>query len=122
MILFFPIIWIFSFSYIIYRSNISLIKEKIALIALIIFVFFGASNAYYSMSYMEGNSWFGSHIDEWAPVTESAFIKDHKLPGPIFNDYIIGGYMIWSLYPDYKVFLDPRYGPYVRTTLPDASN
>ena len=122
MVLFFPIMWIFSLSYIIYASKISFAKERIAPMALIVFLFFGGCNTYYSINYMQGKSWFGSHIDEWVPVKEAAFIKTHKLPGPIFNDYIIGGYMIWSLYPDYKVFIDPRYGPYVKTTLPDWTN
>ena len=31
----------------------------------------------------------------------------------MFNDYLTGGYMIWSMYPRYKVFIDPRYQPYV---------
>lgn len=28
----------------------------------------------------------------------------------IFNDYAIGSYLLWALYPDYKVFIDPRGG------------
>ena len=28
------------------------------------------------------------------------------------NTYLEGGYLLWALYPDYKVFIDPRYGPY----------
>ena len=26
----------------------------------------------------------------------------------MFNPYVWGGYLIWSLYPDYKVFIDGR--------------
>ena len=53
------------------------------------------------------------------PEKEVAFIKGHKLPGPFFNDYLTGGYMIWNLYPEYKVFIDPRYGPYVNGVVGD---
>jgi hypothetical protein len=45
-------------------------------------------------------------------MKEVAFLKKYHLDGPIFNDYIIGGYLMWDLYPDYKVFIDPRFGPY----------
>lgn len=68
---------------------------------------------------LEDRSWFGSNLIKYAPVKEVEFIKKHKLPGPIFNDYVIGGYLIWALYPDYKVFIDPRYGPYWKETGPD---
>ena len=36
------------------------------------------------------------------------FVRQNNLPGPIFNNYDIGGYLIWALYPDYKVFVDNR--------------
>ncbi len=48
-----------------------------------------------------------------------AFLKKYKLEGPIFNDYLLGGYLIWALYPDYKVFIDPRLVPYHKQVAPD---
>jgi len=36
------------------------------------------------------------------------FLKDNKISGPIFNNYDIGGYLIFHLYPDEKVFIDNR--------------
>ena len=60
-------------------------------------------------------SWFGTRIADFTPVKESEFILNGRLPGPIFNDYLIGGYLVWSLNPRYKVLIDPRYGPYVKT-------
>jgi hypothetical protein len=36
------------------------------------------------------------------------FIKENRLPGPIYNPYEWGGYMLWKLYPDYRVFIDGR--------------
>jgi hypothetical protein len=35
------------------------------------------------------------------------FFKEHKIKGPIFNNYDIGGYLIYHLYPE-KVFVDNR--------------
>lgn len=36
------------------------------------------------------------------------FFKSHSLKGPVFNDYDIGGYLIYHLYPQEKVFYDNR--------------
>lgn len=36
------------------------------------------------------------------------FIRDNKLDGPIFNLYEWGGYLIWNLYPQWKVYVDGR--------------
>ena len=36
------------------------------------------------------------------------FFKKEKLQGPIFNNYDIGGYLIYHLYPQAKVFVDNR--------------
>lgn len=36
------------------------------------------------------------------------FFKKNNLQGPIFNNYDIGGYLIYNLYPKEKVFVDNR--------------
>jgi len=36
------------------------------------------------------------------------FIKDHELRGNIFNQYGYGGFLIWHLYPQLRVFVDGR--------------
>lgn len=36
------------------------------------------------------------------------FVRDNGVKGPIFNNYDIGGYLIFHLYPDEKVFVDNR--------------
>ncbi len=36
------------------------------------------------------------------------FFKDNKLQGPIFNNYDIGGYLVYYLYPAEEVFVDNR--------------
>jgi hypothetical protein len=41
------------------------------------------------------------------PVQATAFLKDERPPGPIFNSYNWGGYLIWEL-PEYPVFVDGR--------------
>ncbi|MCG2687085.1 hypothetical protein L6278_03075 [Candidatus Parcubacteria bacterium] len=36
------------------------------------------------------------------------FFKEQKIQGPILNNYDIGGYLIYYLYPEHKVFVDNR--------------
>lgn len=43
-----------------------------------------------------------------SPAQSADFIVSNNLPGPIFNPYEWGGYLIWRLYPGYKVFVDAR--------------
>jgi hypothetical protein len=48
------------------------------------------------------------------PAEAVEYLKRARPPGPLFNDYGWGGYLIWRLYPDYRVGIDGRaavYGP-----------
>ncbi|MCR4334294.1 MAG: hypothetical protein NUV47_01010 [Patescibacteria group bacterium] len=38
----------------------------------------------------------------------AVFLKEQNIKGPIFNNYDIGGYLIFYLYPNEKVFVDNR--------------
>jgi len=42
------------------------------------------------------------------PAAAVSFIVAHQTPGPILNYYNWGGYFIWRLYPEYKVYVDGR--------------
>lgn len=46
------------------------------------------------------------------PLAAVDAIKDQQLVGPIFNDYNWGGYLIWKLYPERRVFIDGRADVY----------
>jgi len=61
------------------------------------------------------DSRFGSRIENFVPAAESAFVTQNRLPGPLFNDYLSGGYLMWAMDPSRKVFIDSRYGPYEST-------
>ncbi len=41
-------------------------------------------------------------------LAAAEFLKSEKIAGPIFNNYDIGGYLIWSLPANEKVFADNR--------------
>lgn len=46
------------------------------------------------------------------PSAAVDFIRDQEITGPIFNEYNWGGYLIWRLYPERKVFIDGRADVY----------
>jgi hypothetical protein len=45
------------------------------------------------------------------PVRAVAFVREHELPGPLFNPFDWGGYLIWAL-PDHPVSIDGRTNLY----------
>jgi hypothetical protein len=42
------------------------------------------------------------------PVKMISFLKQNHLNGRMFNEFGVGGYLIYYLYPDYQVFFDGR--------------
>jgi hypothetical protein len=47
-------------------------------------------------------------ITPWYPVALSNFLEKAQPEGPMYNFYTWGGFMIWRLHPQYKVFIDGR--------------
>lgn len=42
------------------------------------------------------------------PEGAAKFLKENRIQGNMYNPYVWGGYLLWALYPDYKVFIDGR--------------
>jgi hypothetical protein len=42
------------------------------------------------------------------PLSAISFLRENRLPAPLFNSYNWGGYLIWKLYPEYRVYVDGR--------------
>ncbi len=59
-------------------------------------------------------------LTEQAQNASAEFFKENKLAGPIFNNYDIGGYLIFHLYPREKVFVDNRPEAYPNAFFTDA--
>jgi len=116
---FFPVAFFFSFFYLLHRLKLKNILNRTTLLSLLLFLFFFINISYFNIRYGTGNKWFGAGLDNFVPVKEVAFLKKYHPEGPIFNDYVIGGYLVWALYPDYKVFIDPRLAPYQKQVAPD---
>ncbi len=64
-----------------------------------------------AVSFLTGNPRFttGLGVDERRlPVAAADFLDAVKPPGELFNDHHFGGYAIWRLFPDRRVFIDGR--------------
>src|ERR1019366_4976205 len=48
------------------------------------------------------------------PVAAVEYLEHHSVPGPMYNTYGFGGYLILSRGPEHKVFLDGRSELYER--------
>jgi len=48
------------------------------------------------------------------PVDAVDYLRQHFVPGPMYNNYEFGGYLVWSLGPEHKVFIDGRGDLYER--------
>lgn len=42
------------------------------------------------------------------PVQAVGYLRQHPIPGRMFNNYGFGGYLVWALAPQHKVFIDGR--------------
>jgi hypothetical protein len=42
------------------------------------------------------------------PEGAARFLRENHIAGNMFNPYVWGGYLMWALYPEYKVFIDGR--------------
>lgn len=115
----FPFSFFFSFFYLIHRLKLKNIADRATILSLFLFIFFFINISYFTFRYNTDNKWFGAGLDSFAPAKEVSFLKKYRLDGPIFNDYVIGGYLLWDLYPAYKVFIDPRMVPYSKQVAPD---
>ena len=42
------------------------------------------------------------------PVAAVQYLNTHSVPGPMYNSYEFGGYLLWARGPEHKVFIDGR--------------
>jgi hypothetical protein len=48
-----------------------------------------------------------AQVEQHSPVRAVNFIKTHQLSGPMLNEWVDGGYLIWAA-PEHPVFIDGR--------------
>ncbi len=68
---------------------------------------FVASNGYYRWN-AEHHEFGGGIIGQYFPMRAAEFVRDQKLPTPLFNDLTSGGYLAWSRPLPGGVYIDGR--------------
>ena len=58
--------------------------------------------------YLPSQATLQKNVSKQYPVQAVRYLQDHPVPGPMFNDYGFGGYMVWAMAPEHKVFIDGR--------------
>ncbi|GAB4388405.1 MAG: hypothetical protein Kow0025_07480 [Thermodesulfovibrionales bacterium] len=87
------------------RSKVSLRAVAAALLVLFLGLFtYGYRQSPASYKPGVASNW----VSPWYPTGLVTFMKATGLKGPMYNYYTWGGFLIWSLYPDYQVFADGR--------------
>ena len=89
--------------------------------ALVAACWFVVSNGFYRTN-NEFHEFGLGMIEMYFPVRAAAFLKEQRLPGPLFNDFTTGGYLTWAQPIPGGVYIDGRgevygvdfLGPYIR--------
>ncbi|MFC1511844.1 hypothetical protein ACFL5H_01450 [Candidatus Latescibacterota bacterium] len=111
---YFPIIWLFSLAYMASKYRLD-IKRAVPPLSFVLILCVGMLSIAETLRYTPSLEYTGTNDESRVPVREAAFLVNHHLPGPLFHNYTTGAYLIWAVYPRYKVFIDPRYRPYLAT-------
>jgi hypothetical protein len=61
----------------------------------------------------EAGSWLGFGVSYHSPVPEAEYLAQRKLDTRFYNTFDSGGYLLWRLYPQYRVMVDSRSFPYL---------
>ena len=85
------------------RSAPKLVLNVLLLILVLTVVALGVGRAVANQPVIEAQQFPAAAVD---------YVSNQRPPQPIYNEYIWGGYLIWRLYPDYRVYIDGRADVY----------
>ena len=68
-----------------------------------------AFNSFLFSGLIRDMGFFQPGLERWHyPVAAAEFVRENHLPANLYNTYEWGGYLMWTLYPQYQVFWDGR--------------
>ncbi|OSZ82745.1 hypothetical protein CAP35_05640 [Chitinophagaceae bacterium IBVUCB1] len=86
------------------------ISAKAGIIAIVVGISFYVSivgNAFYK--YTNSPNKYGMQTNILKNPTGAVdFIRQHNIKGRAFSDYFVSSYLLWSMYPDFKSYIDLR--------------
>jgi len=96
--------------------------RPLIVIAAISTTFFFTRDEIVNIKNLKSDNWIDEHL---FPVQAAEFIHANSLKGNMYNNYDWGGYLIWRLGPERKVFIDGRalYADiYAQSSIVDTSD
>ncbi len=85
------------------KTGLKFVLNFFLLIIVLVIVVWGVSRAVANQRVSEAQKF---------PAVAVDFILAQRPPQPIYNEYAWGCYLIWRLYPDYRVYIDGRADVY----------
>jgi hypothetical protein len=68
-----------------------------------------ASAGYFAAEPLKKTGFFNLGLRDWHyPIQAAEFVEENRLPKNLYNTYEWGGYLMWTLFPEYQVFWDAR--------------
>jgi hypothetical protein len=121
LVQYFALLLLFSTAYLLQRARECLPFKKVGLVICVLMLYFVTMQAYTYVTYSSATAIsFPPEEELIYPVRASKFINEHQLPAQLINNYTLGGYIMWANFPNYKVFMDPRYWPYHKDVIDDC--
>ena len=95
---------------------LSRMEKRIQLVVGFILVFYLAPLAWKAFELPRIREDYGKPVASFYPWDITSFINKHGIKGNLLNEYGMGGFLIWSLYPNCRVYIDGRtptvYSPF----------
>ena len=86
-------------------SNLKKLLYFFTIFVLVVGIFMVVSGRFYG--WLDSAKMFGLKVSRSAQ-NGTDFIKINNIQGPVFNNFDIGSYLVWQLYPNQKVFVEGR--------------
>lgn len=84
-----------------------------AALSLAAFAILVGSTAHDAYARPDLGSWLGFGVGYMNPVPEAEYLARTRIGDRFYNTFDSGGYLLWRLYPQYRVMVDPRSFPYL---------
>lgn len=88
-------------------------RRALVEVAVALFLGLGVRAGYDALVAPYRSSWAGFGISYGNPVPEAEFLARQRLGPRTYNIFDSGGYLLWRLYPHYRVMTDSRSFPYL---------
>lgn len=87
------------------NKKLIIVAYVLAIVGFGVWVFSITNNSFFRI--MDKGQSFGLSVPRGAQGGVE-FVKQNKITGPVFNNFDVGSFFIWKLYPEQKVFVDGR--------------